>query len=201
MRPDDLLDAILEGNARFAAGDPTRSRLGAPADPHEHAPPVALLGCSDARVPPAAILGADTGAIFALRLPGCHVDTAVAAGIGFAVATAGARLVIVLGHADCRAVLAGYEELRTGTPPDAALAPLSGAIAARLYADGKVESYEDAIAANMRTAAETLLAQCAALRQRVDAGDAQLAILNYDPATRRVAVIERSLAPRRRIVS
>lgn len=201
VQPNDLLDTILEGNARFAAGDPTRSRLGAPEDPLEHAPPVAVLGCSDARVPPAAVLGADTGAIFALRLPGCHVDTAVAAGIGFAVATAGARLVIVLGHEDCRAVMAGYDELRTGEPPDAALAPLSGAIAARLYAAGGAESYAEAIDANARTAAETLMAQCAALRQHLDAGDAQLAVLRYSPATRRVTVIERSLVPRNAIVS
>lgn len=196
MHPDALLDEILAGNERFAEGSPTRSRLGAPEDPLEHVPPVAVLGCSDARVPPAAVFGADTGAIFTVRLPGNHVDTAVAAGIGFAVATAGSRLVVVLGHEDCRAVIAGFEELQTGRPPDAALAPLSGAIAARLYAAGGVATIEEAIDANAKTAAETLLAQCASLRVHLQEGDAQLAVLRYSPSSRRLTVVERSVRPR-----
>jgi carbonic anhydrase len=196
MHPDALLDEIIAGNERFAAGSPERSRLGAPEDPLVHSPPVAVLGCSDARVPPAAVFGADTGAIFTVRLPGNHVDTAVAAGIGFAVATAGSRLVVVLAHDDCRAVTAGFDELRTGRPPDAALAPLSGAIAARLYGAGGVDSIEQAIDVNARTAAETLLAQCAALRVHLLGGDAQLAVLRYSPGTRRLTVIERSILPR-----
>lgn len=195
MTAPELLQRILAGNARWAEGSIERDLLGAPTDPLEHRPPVAVIGCSDARVPPAAVLGAGPGAIFTLRLPGHYVDIPVAAGLGFAVTTLGTQLAIVLAHEDCRAAEAAYIEYLTGSPPNAALAPLSGVLAAGLYAAGGATSVQEAIDVNARVTAQNLLAQCAALRTAVGAGDAQLAVLRYSPATRLVTVLEESVTP------
>jgi carbonic anhydrase len=190
-----LLERVLEGNRRWAAGDTHRDLLGAPEDPMLHEPPVAVIGCSDARVPPAAVLGAAQGAIFTLRLPGHYVDIPVAAGLGFAMTTLGTRLAIVLAHEDCRAVDAAYSEYTTGVPPNLALAPLTGSLAAGLYRAGGASSVVDAIDVNARVTAQNLITQCASLRQAIIDGSAQLAVLRYSPATRIVTVLEESVVP------
>jgi len=191
----ELLRRLIDGNARWASGSAERDLLGAPIDPLEHRPPVAVIGCSDARVPPAAVLGAAAGAIFTLRLPGQYVDIPVAAGLGFAMTALDTRLAVVLAHDDCRAVDAAFTEYTTGAPPNLALAPLTGSLAAGLYRAGGASSVQDAIDVNARVTAQNLITQCASLRAAIVEGEAQLAVLRYSPATRLVTVLEESIVP------
>jgi len=195
LTASQLLERILAGNARWADGSTDRDMLGAPENPLEHAPPVAVIGCSDARVPPAAVFGAAAGAVFTLRLPGHYVDIPVAAGLGFAMTSLGTRLAIVLAHEDCRAVDAAYTELTTGAPPNLALAPLTGSLAAGLFRAGGATSVQDAIDVNARVTAQNLITQCASLRTAIVEGSAQLAVLRYSPATRRITVLEEQVSP------
>ncbi|MFM7553595.1 MAG: carbonic anhydrase [Actinomycetota bacterium] len=191
----ELLERVLACNARWAAGDTERDLLGAPADPLEHLPPVAVIGCSDARVPPAAVLGAAAGAIFTVRLPGQYVDIPVASALGFAMTALDTRLAIVLAHEDCRAVHAAYEEYTTGEPPNLALAPLTGALAAGLYRAGGATGADEAIDVNARVTAQALITECPSLRKSIIEGDAQLCVLRYSPRTRLVTVLEERVVP------
>ncbi len=191
----ELLARVIAGNARWAAGDTERDLLGAPADPLEHLPPVAVIGCSDARVPPAAVLGAAAGAIFTVRLPGQYVDIPVASALGFAMTALDTRLAIVLAHEDCRAVHAAYEEYTTGEPPNLALAPLTGALAAGLYRAGGATGADEAIDVNARVTAQALITECPSLRKSIVEGDAQLCVLRYSPRTRLVTVLEERVVP------
>ncbi len=191
----ELLERVVAGNARWAAGDTERDLLGAPADPLEHLPPVAVIGCSDARVPPAAVLGAAAGAIFTVRLPGQYVDIPVASALGFAMTALDTRLAIVLAHEDCRAVHAAYEEYTTGEPPNLALAPLTGALAAGLYRAGGATGADEAIDVNARVTAQALITECPSLRKSIVEGDAQLCVLRYSPRTRLVTVLEERVVP------
>jgi carbonic anhydrase len=156
---------------------------------------VAVIGCSDARVPPAAVLGAAAGAIFTVRLPGQYVDIPVAAALGFAMTALDTRLAIVLAHDDCRAVHASYEELTTGAPPNLALAPLTGSLAAGLYRAGGAADLDDAIDVNARVTAQSLITQCPSLRASIVDGEAQLCVLRYSPETRLVRVLEERVVP------
>ncbi len=133
--------------------------------------------------------------MFTLRLPGHYVDIPVAAGLGFAMTTLGTRLAIVLAHEDCRAVDAAYTELTTGTPPNLALAPLTGSLAAGLFRAGGASSVHDAIDVNARVTAQNLITQCASLRSAIVEGSAQLAVLRYNPATRLITVLEERVSP------
>lgn len=191
----ELLERVIAGNARWAAGSTERDLLDAPSDPLEHEPPVAVIGCSDARVPPAAVLGAAAGAIFTVRLPGQYVDIPVASALGFAMTALGTRLAIVLAHEDCRAVHAAYEEYTTGEPPNLALAPLTGALAAGLYRAGGASDLDDAIDVNARVTAQALITECPSLRRSIVDGEAQLCVLRYSPRTRLVTVLEERVVP------
>lgn len=69
-------------------------------------PFVAILSCSDSRVPPEIIFDQGLGDIFEIRNAGNVVDEHVIGSIEYAVVHAGVKLVVVMGHEDCGAVKA-----------------------------------------------------------------------------------------------
>ena len=70
-----------------------------------------ILGCSDARVPAEIVFDQGLGDLFVIRVAGNIVAPSQIGSVEFAAARAGARLVVVLGHSRCGAILATLEEL------------------------------------------------------------------------------------------
>jgi carbonic anhydrase len=106
--PDEALERLLEGNARFAAdrklnhghGADRRSELAGGQAPH-----AIVLGCADSRVPPEVIFDAGLGELFVVRVAGnTAASAAVLGSIEFAITQLGVRLLLVLGHEACGAV-------------------------------------------------------------------------------------------------
>jgi carbonic anhydrase len=112
----EALARLRQGNERFVAGmqDPF-GRMG-PAHPltlpREQAPFAVILGCSDSRVPAELVFGQGFGDLFVIRVAGNIVAPSQVGSVEFAAARFGTRLVVVLGHTQCGAVLATLEELR-----------------------------------------------------------------------------------------
>src|SRR5215831_20445498 len=76
--------------------------------------PVAIiLGCSDARAPAEVVFNQGLGDLFVIRVAGNIVAPSQVGSVEFAAARFGIRLVVVLGHSQCGAILATLEELRT----------------------------------------------------------------------------------------
>lgn len=69
-------------------------------------PFVAILTCSDSRVPAEIIFDQGLGDIFEIRNAGNVLDNHVIGSVEYAVAHLGVKLVIVMGHEDCGAVTA-----------------------------------------------------------------------------------------------
>lgn len=108
------LDRLREGNRRFVSGASARvlsgqSRLHALAA-GQH-PFAIILGCSDARVPAEIVFDQGLGDLFVIRVAGNIVAPSQVGSVEFAAARFGTRLVVVLGHSRCGAVLATLEEL------------------------------------------------------------------------------------------
>jgi carbonic anhydrase len=108
----DALDRLREGNARFV------SRLGEPAVelrrtqlPDIQEPFAIVLGCSDARVPAEIVFDQGLGDLFVIRVAGNIVAPSQVGSVEFAAERFGTRLVVVLGHSGCGAILATIEEL------------------------------------------------------------------------------------------
>jgi len=105
------LRRLREGNIRFL----TNQRLG-----HPHMPELAagqqpfaiILGCSDSRVPAEIVFDQGLGDLFVIRVAGNIVAPSQVGSVEFAATRYGTRLVVVLGHSQCGAVLATLEELR-----------------------------------------------------------------------------------------
>jgi carbonic anhydrase len=71
-----------------------------------------VLGCSDSRVPAEIVFDQGLGDLFVIRVAGNIVAPSQVGSVEFAASRFGTRLVVVLGHSQCGAILATLEELR-----------------------------------------------------------------------------------------
>lgn len=74
-----------------------------------------ILGCSDSRVPAEIVFDQGLGDLFVIRVAGNIVAPSQVASVEFAAERYHVRLVVVLGHSQCGAILATLEELRRPT--------------------------------------------------------------------------------------
>jgi carbonic anhydrase len=112
----EALARLREGNLRFA------SNVGG-ADAIEHRarraelasgqqPFAIILGCSDSRVPAEIVFDQGLGDLFVIRVAGNIVAPSQVGSVEFAAARYSTRLVVVLGHSQCGAIVATLEELQ-----------------------------------------------------------------------------------------
>src|SRR5262249_31399831 len=117
LTPDAVLAKLLQGNARFARGEPLHPRR-KPEDfarvAEGQAPRAVIVGCADSRVTPELIFDQGIGDLFVIRIAGNVIDGAgasVKGSIEYAVAELGVRLILVLGHSQCGAVKAAIKHI------------------------------------------------------------------------------------------
>src|SRR5574340_386013 len=112
----EAFERLREGNRRFAAGEVSGEALASRARRRElvegQAPFAIILGCSDSRVPAEIVFDQGLGDLFVIRVAGNIVAPSQVGSVESAATLFGTRLVIVLGHTRCGAILATLEELR-----------------------------------------------------------------------------------------
>ena len=115
----DALARLREGNRRFAAGIASDSGLSSRTRRAElvagQQPSAIILGCSDSRVPAEIVFDQGLGDLFVIRVAGNIVAPSQVGSVEFAAERFGTRLVVVLGHSQCGAILATLEEQRRPT--------------------------------------------------------------------------------------
>jgi len=113
------LERLRDGNRRFVAGTPSRDSLASHTRRDEltagQQPFAIILGCSDSRVPAEIVFDQGLGDLFVIRVAGNIVAASQVGSVEFAAARFDTRLVVVLGHSQCGAVLATLEELQQAT--------------------------------------------------------------------------------------
>jgi carbonic anhydrase len=111
----EALERLREGNRRFATDVTAHAGTGFRTRRLETAPnqdPFAvILGCADSRVPAEIVFDQGLGDLFVIRVAGNIVASSQIGSVEFAAERTGARLVVVLGHSRCGAILATLEEL------------------------------------------------------------------------------------------
>jgi carbonic anhydrase len=115
----EALERLREGNRRFVADDRSRHSIASEARRRElaegQAPFAIILGCADSRVPAEIVFDQGLGDLFVIRVAGNIVAPSQVGSVEFAAAQYGTRLVVVLGHSQCGAILATLEELKRPT--------------------------------------------------------------------------------------
>lgn len=114
----EALQQLREGNRRFVAelgntDAQNKSRRKGLLTGQE--PFAIILGCSDSRVPAELVFDQGLGDLFVIRVAGNIVAPSQVGSVEFAAERFGTRLVIVLGHTQCGAILATLEELERPT--------------------------------------------------------------------------------------
>src|SRR5213595_2018613 len=111
----EALMRLQEGNRRFVASladaAPALSQTRRIALAEGQQPFAIVLGCSDSRVPAELVFGQGFGDLFVIRVAGNIVSPSQVGSVEFAAARFGTRLVVVLGHSKCGAILATLEEI------------------------------------------------------------------------------------------
>jgi carbonic anhydrase len=111
----EALERLRKGNGRFVSDVSGREILTSPSRRNELAagqePLAIILGCSDSRVPAEIVFDQGLGDLFVIRVAGNIVAPSQVGSVEFAAERFGTRLVVVLGHSRCGAILATLEEL------------------------------------------------------------------------------------------
>lgn len=156
-----MMERLLEGNLRYAAGQPSLANA-SPAKRRDlvagQAPVAAVLCCSDSRVPPEIIFDCGLGELFVVRVAGNVVDPVVEDSLEYAVEHLKVPLVIVLGHNGCGAVTAACARAH-GQPPEQLadlLCLLEPAVEAAERLGRAATRVDDAVAANVSMAVQKL---------------------------------------------
>ncbi len=167
--PASLWTQLMRGNVRYKRGAlPYTNIDGARKDTaKEQDPPVTVLSCSDSRVPPELIFGRTVGDLFVVRVAGNVADPFEIASIEYAIDKKWTKLIVVMGHEDCGAVIAA---LKTDDPPTPSLISLVQRIRESfidLPSWTEKERVERGVKANARSSAAYLLAHSTVIRKAV----------------------------------
>jgi len=161
----EALERLREGNRRFASdtrsGDALTNRRRRDEVAAGQEPFAIVLGCSDSRVPAEIVFDQGLGDLFVIRVAGNIVASSQVGSVEFAAGRYSTRLVVVLGHSQCGAILATLEELQrpTGHQP--------GSL--RSIVDRVRPSVEALLATDLRHDPEALVRQAVRANIRVSA--------------------------------
>jgi carbonic anhydrase len=111
IAPSEALDRLMQGNARYAAGESECKdySVGRAERVLAQYPIVSVLSCSDSRVSPELVFDQGPGDVFVVRVAGNFVNPDGLASFEYAVNFLGVPLLMVLGHSNCGAVSAAVK--------------------------------------------------------------------------------------------
>lgn len=179
------LQNLMDGNARFASGEPrsrpsierVRELAGG------QSPFATVLACADSRVPVETLFDHEPGDIFVVRLAGNFVSDAAMASIEYATAVLNSPLVLVLGHTSCGAVRAAVDFMQSGKPLDGRMQVMVDAILpAAKHTQSANDWWRAAVEENVRMSVERLRTESPVISAAL-ARDHQIAGGVYDLST------------------
>jgi carbonic anhydrase len=187
--PEEALDLLLEGNARFVEGKSTGHDFAARREEvaDEQQPYAVVLSCSDSRVPSELVFDATLGDLFVCRVAGNVLDPFVVGSIEYAVAHLSPVLVVVMGHERCGAVTAAVELVNGGGSPGGSIHAVVDALGAVLEPGMSVG---DAVRANALAGARALPERSAIVREAMESDALRVVPSVYSLDSGRVELLD-----------
>jgi carbonic anhydrase len=116
LTPNGVLEDLLEGNKRFVNNkfekrDYISQKNSATNGQY---PKAIVLSCVDSRVPVETVFDQGIGDIFVARVAGNFVNIDILGSMEYACKVAGSKLVLVLGHEKCGAVMSACDHVELG---------------------------------------------------------------------------------------
>ena len=177
--PDEAIQLLVDGNARFAAREPLirdvaeiERRWGVAVA--GQAPFATVLGCADSRLAPELIFDQFVGDIFVVREAGnIAVSPTNLGSLEYGQAVLGSKVLVVMGHSDCGAVKAAFDKATPGGNIQAVIDAIRPGI-------GGATNVEEAVMRNVRAVADSVRANSALLREAERTGGFKILPAFYD---------------------
>ena len=172
---EESLKKLMDGNRRFVSETYDRGDIspGRRAEISKGQRPFAVIvDCSDSRVVPEFIFDQGLGDLFVIRTAGNIVDDIAIGSVEYAVKHLGVRLVLVLGHDDCGAVIATVAGGKAEGHIDAILQAIRPAVAVARQKPGNL--LDNAIAQNVDMVINRLQSAQPILAQALQTGDVRI---------------------------
>lgn len=150
MTPDQAVQAMLRGNARFLSGVHKKRDFLAEmrSSSTGQFPAAVVLSCIDSRAPVEVVCDLGIGDTFNARVAGNAVNDDILGSMEFACAVAGAKAVVVMGHTACGAIKGAIDHVVLGNLT-LLLARFKGAVDATAYEGARTSknyAFVDAVA-------------------------------------------------------
>ena len=194
MSPDQVIQAMLDGNARFLSGarrkrdflDEMRTSAAG------QFPMAVTLSCIDSRAPVEAICDLGIGDTFSARVAGNAVNDDILGSMEYSCAVVGAKIALVLGHTKCGAIKGAIDNVVLGNLT-LLLARFKSAMDATVY-DGDRSSHNyafvDKVATtNVRMVIETIRERSDVLAGLETQGKIKIVGTMYDVSTGKLALV------------
>ena len=191
LTPADALQILKEGNARFGANLKANRNLLQQVNEtlDGQFPFAAVLSCIDSRTSAELIFDQGLGDIFSIRIAGNFLNDDILGSLEFSCGVAGAKLIVVLGHSRCGAIMGACDGLELGhltgmlrkilPAVDAVEKPIDHAL--RTSAN---EEFVEAVAAeNVRRAVKAIPERSSVLSELKSAGAIDVVGGFYDVST------------------
>jgi carbonic anhydrase len=201
--PEQGLELLLKGNAKFIKGDLTLlAKYSTPTVRKGLAlgqkPFAVVLTCSDSRVAPEILFDKGLGEIFVVRVAGNIVAPHELGSIEYALEHLGANLIVVLGHEKCGAVSATYGAYPThvegniGSLTESIYPAVDTVVAGTKPADtvAQAAQVEECIVENIKLVSESLEAKSAIIKELVEKGETKIVRAKYDLDEGKVVVLK-----------
>jgi carbonic anhydrase len=106
VSPDEALQRLMDGNARYVANAPINAdySYGRTERALGQRPFAAIVSCADSRVAPELIFDQGPGDLFVVRVAGNFINEDGLASLEYGAAVLGIQFILVLGHSACGAV-------------------------------------------------------------------------------------------------
>ena len=117
LTPAQALQKLKDGNARLVAGKSKNQkeyRKQIPVTAKGQYPFAAIVSCVDSRVAAESIFDLSNGDAFNGRLGGNIVNSDMLGSLEFATAVSGSKLLLVLGHSKCGAIMGACDDVELG---------------------------------------------------------------------------------------
>ena len=205
LAPHQVLNILREGNQRFLKDTCIHRSLKIDIKhtaTTQH-PIAVVLGCIDSRVPVETIFDMSFGDLFCIRIAGNVVNDDVLASLEYACHVIGVKLLVVLGHTRCGAIMAACDGVEQGHITQL-LAKIKPAIAAEIKTESNRNGSNHEFVTNVTklNTANTLqhiYHESSILRLMIDQDDVGMVGAVYDVNTG--AVEFRDFSPQIRLVS
>ena len=169
---DQIWNSLEEGNKRFVDGKGAARNIVSQRHSLEKSqhPLVAVLSCSDSRVPPEIIFDQGLGDLFVVRVAGNSADPIGMGSLEYAVEHLGTVVIVVLGHQSCGAVTAACSGEKMPANLDAVVEPIAPSCRVAKGRHSSDDLIVFAIKDHVHAAAEELLSRSEVLKNAHDGG-------------------------------